>query len=444
MSLILRHPVLCDETLMFPRPYVPAANRLAIFHHLHSMSHPGVKATTRLVTARYFWPFMKRDIKVMTRECLHCQKAKVHRHNTTAPTQPIFPDTDRFQTVHMDIVGPLPPCQPPGSKFCSELRYIVTLIDRATRWFEYVPVADISAQTVAHAFLSGWVSRFGVPLFLVTDQGRQFESAVFEELSKVIGFHRLRTSPYRPQTNGMLERHHRTLKSALKAHGGSWLEALPVVQLSLRCIPNDSGFCPFTAVTGATLLLPHVTFKPNESYSSRIVSEYVKTLAQRISEIDFSSLSSGIHNNKPCTSKPTTFKVDDYVWVRIDRIRRPLEAPYNGPYKVVDRSDKVVKLELPSGKTSTVSVDRIKMAFLPSLSALMPDAVTQARQSSDPEQPRSKSFFRRSRAASPTRTPEQAERPSATAPPDSTSRDQAQPQPRYPLRSHSRKVHFSM
>lgn len=436
--------ILCDETSMFPRPYVPSATRSAIFNHLHSMSHPGIKATTRLLTARYFWPFMKRDIKIMTRECLQCQKAKVHRHNKTSPTQPIFPHTDRFQTVHLDIVGPLLPCQPANSKFCSELRYIVTLIDRATRWFECVPVPDIAAQTVAQAFLSGWVSRFGVPLFLVTDQGRQFESALFQELSRVIGFHRLRTSAYRPQTNGMLERFHRTLKSALKAHKGSWLEALPVVQLSLRCIPNDSGFCPFTAVTGATLLLPHVTFKPNESYSSRTVTEYVKTLAQRISEIDFSSLSSGIHNTKFNTSKPSTFKVGDYVWVRIDRVKRPLEAPYDGPYKVLERSNKVVKLELPSGKTSTVSVDRIKLAFLPSSSALLPDAATQVRQSSEPGQSDLKPSICRNRANSHLRKiSETAEQPKAVAS-DSTDRDRPPPHPRYPLRTHSRRVHFAV
>jgi len=196
--------ILCDDSTMFPRPYVPAELRPSVFGHLHSMSHPGVKATTRLITSRYFWPFMKRDIKKEVNECMTCQSAKINRHTKTNIEHPIFPDTDRFQTVHIDIVGPLPPCKPANSKFSSDLQYIVTLIDRATRWFECIPVADISAETVAQALLSGWISRFGVPLFLITDQGRQFESAIFKELSQIVGFHRLRTSPYHPQTNRAL------------------------------------------------------------------------------------------------------------------------------------------------------------------------------------------------------------------------------------------------
>ena len=304
--------ILCDNSTMFPRPYVPADLRLSIFSHLHSMSHPGVKATTRLITSRYFWPFMKKDIKTKVNECMTCQSAKIHRHTKSNIEHPIFPDTDRFQTVHIDIVGPLPPCKPTNSKFSSDFQYIVTLIDRATRWFECIPVADISAETVAQALLSGWISRFGVPLFLITDQGRQFESAIFKELSKIVGFHRLRTSPYHPQTNGMLERFHRTLKSALRTHGKNWLVALPIVQLSLRCIPNDTGFCPFTAVTGATILLPHVTFDAKQNYSSKQTCQYIQELAQRISEIDFSSLASGTHNIKKQVPFITKITTGDY------------------------------------------------------------------------------------------------------------------------------------
>ena len=250
----------CDTALPHPRPFVPREHRMAIFNQLHSLSHPGVKGTTQLVTERYFWPDMKRNIKEWVRECVNCQKSKVFKHNRTQVQHMQFPASDRFYTVHLDIVGPLKPSKGTFSPYPSELRYLVTFIDRATRWFEVVPVSNITAETIADVFLTAWVSRFGVPLHIVTDRGRQFESELMSHLSSLIGFHRLRTTAYHPQSNGMVERFHRTLKNALKARPDDWLVALPSVLLALRCLPNEHGICPFTAVTGASPLMPHTFF----------------------------------------------------------------------------------------------------------------------------------------------------------------------------------------
>ena len=427
-KLVNGNSILCDESLPHPRPYVPVANRLSIFTHLHSMSHPGVKASTQLVCARYFWPCMKRDIKKMVNECLTCQQNKVHRHIKTETKHPIFPHTDRFQTVHLDIIGPLPPSRISNSPFSSELKYVVTMIDRATRWFESIPVADITAETVAHAFLTGWVSRFGVPLSLVTDQGRQFESSLFHELSGIIGFHRLRTSPHHPQTNGKLERYHRTLKTALKTHKTDWLKALPIVQLSLRCIPNETGYCPFTAVTGAPILLPHFSFDQNQqSMTEKQRSQYIQELAQRMSEITFSSLANGNHHcsTKHSLAPAPQIKIGDFAWVRIDRVRRPLEAPYQGPFKIIDKSNKVVKLELPGGKVTTISLDRIKLACLPRCRT-----ATSPQSSAIPGQPPTIP-----EGNSQLRT--QTEKNELSTPPP-------EPHSRYPLRSRQRHVRFNL
>lgn len=352
--------ILCDRSTLFPRPFLPLSCRRPIFDQLHGLSHPGVSGSIKLVTARYFWPDMKKNIKQWTQECLKCQQAKIQTHNKTNVTQPIFPYTDRFQTVHMDIVGPLNPSKPLGSVYPSNLRYVVTFIDRATRWFECIPVPDISSATIAAAFLSGWISRFGVPLHLVTDRGTQFESDLFQQLSSIVGFHRLRTTSYHPQTNGMIERFHRTLKTAIKARDDDWLVSLPVVMLALRCIPNDTDFCPFTALTGSSLLTPHTYFKTHTP-SNKQQSEFITHLAKHMSEIDFHKVSEGIHHTKSTQGKSDkTISIGSEVWVRIDRVRRPLEAPYQGPFKVLDVHGKVVKILLNSGKTETVSLDRIK------------------------------------------------------------------------------------
>ena len=118
-------------------------------------------------------------------------------------------------TCHIDIVGPLPSAYVAGHSYALPYHYLLTCIDRATRWVEAIPLIDTTASSVANAFVSGWISRYGVPLEVVTDRGAQFESELFANLSTIVGFHHVRTTSYHPQSNGAIERFHRTLKTAI-------------------------------------------------------------------------------------------------------------------------------------------------------------------------------------------------------------------------------------
>ena len=112
----------------------------------------------------------------------------------------------RFEHVHIDLVGPLPP-----SKGFS---YLLTCIDRYSRWPEAIPIIDITAETIATAFVNNWIARFGIPATITTDRGRQFESNLFKKLTQLIGSVRIRTTSYNPKANGLIERFHRQLKRA--------------------------------------------------------------------------------------------------------------------------------------------------------------------------------------------------------------------------------------
>jgi cleavage and polyadenylation specificity factor subunit 1 len=199
--------LICDNSVI-PRPILPETVRKGIFRQFHNLAHSNWKISSRIILSRFTWPHAKKDIKRWCQECTECQKNKVTRHIKTTPHS-IQDPSGRFTHVHMDIVGPLKPVDD------SINRFIISFIDRATNWVEATPVSSITAKEVAKTFISTWFSRFGTPLYLTTDRGSQFESELFHELSTSLGFTRLRTTAYHPQSNGKIERYHRTMKASI-------------------------------------------------------------------------------------------------------------------------------------------------------------------------------------------------------------------------------------
>uniref|UniRef100_A0A2S2P0J3 Integrase catalytic domain-containing protein n=1 Tax=Schizaphis graminum TaxID=13262 RepID=A0A2S2P0J3_SCHGA len=118
---------------------------------------------------------MDRQVRNWTKHCTVCQRTKVHRHVVPPITPFLVPDR-RFGHVHVDLVGPLP-----SADGCE---YILTAVDRFTRWPEAYQLVNMSAHAVAEKIVSQWFSRFGVPDIVTTDQGRQFESELFTALSR--------------------------------------------------------------------------------------------------------------------------------------------------------------------------------------------------------------------------------------------------------------------
>ena len=350
--------IMCDISLPYPRPYIPEGLRKSVFDSLHLLSHPGTTASMKLVKSRYFWPSMDKSIKKFCAECVSCQRSKVTRH-TKSPVQNFELPSPRFQTVHIDIVGPLTPVHPTSNQYGSPYKYVLTCIDRATRWMEAQPLTEITAQTIAEAFVNTWITRYGVPLHVVTDRGRQFESELFAELAKIIGFHRLRTTAYHLQSNGLIERAHRTLKTAIMARGESWLSALPIVLLGIRSTPNESGFSPFTAVTGSTILVPGLLVTQTEPRND-IACDYTRKLCDIMSHFESYDFDQGRSHTLPTPYVPKGLMSCDKVWLRIDRVRKPLEAPYTGPYVVLERSPKYFLLDKGGDTHIRVSVDRLK------------------------------------------------------------------------------------
>ena len=102
--------ILCDMSTASPRPYVPPSYHRQIFDQLHCLSHPGIRATQRLVTERFVWPSINKDVRQRARYCPKCQTVKVHRLVITSRGTFLTPYS-RFDHLHVVIIGPLPPSQ---------------------------------------------------------------------------------------------------------------------------------------------------------------------------------------------------------------------------------------------------------------------------------------------------------------------------------------------
>jgi cleavage and polyadenylation specificity factor subunit 1 len=123
-------------------------------------------------------------------------------------------------------MGPLPTSA--GYTYC------LTAIDHFTCWPEAISIPDITVDTVAWALLTGWISRFGCPQTITTNQGRQFESQLFHSLAKMCGIQLSWTITHHPAANGLVECFHQTLKAAIMCHADQqWTEALPLVLLRI-------------------------------------------------------------------------------------------------------------------------------------------------------------------------------------------------------------------
>ncbi|GBL97273.1 Transposon Ty3-I Gag-Pol polyprotein [Araneus ventricosus] len=101
--------------------------------------------------------------------------------HTNSPLQNFNLPDHRFDHIHVDLVGPLPP--PDG------FRYLLTCIDRYTRWPEAIPIEDMTAETVAKCLVTHWISRFGVPSVIPSDQGRHINIKVIRHLIFDVWYH---------------------------------------------------------------------------------------------------------------------------------------------------------------------------------------------------------------------------------------------------------------
>lgn len=379
-----------------PRPFIPAPLRHRIIQQIHNTAHPGRKNTAHLLATRFFWQGIKKNAEEFVKHCITCQQTKILIHNKS-PLTAYVPPNQRFEHINLDLIGPLPISH--GAKYC------LTIIDRYSKWPEAIPIADMTAPTVAEELIKHWIARYGPPLRITSDQGRQFESNLFHELNKIMGTQHLRTSGYHPQSNGIIERFHRTLKSALTANDPeNWTEKLPFVLLALRSMYKEElGATPAEMLYGQSLRLPGEFLNESNAITETELVNKWRSIIQ--------NLAPAIQTNWHVKEKPFILKnlnTCTHAFIRNDKIKAALIAPYEGPYEIKKRHDKYFEL-LINGKIIKTSTDRLKPAYHSSNSDIIYDNNQQS--TSNIEQTPSES---RSSPAPPPTTAQQNSTPRTT------------------------------
>ena len=231
-----------------------------------------------------------------------------------------------LERIAIDILGPLPDTEQGN-------RYALIVMNYFSKWTEVHAMPDQTAEAVAHMLIKEAISRFGVPLQIHT--GRNFESVLFKEVCRLLDIDKTRTTPLRPQSDGMVERFNRTLEAMLskfvKENQRDWDRYLPLLSMAYRsAVQESTGYTPNELMFGREIRLPvELIFGvPPGDNTPPVYTEYAWNLKEQIGTVhEFARERLQIESQRQkrlydhrCNHKP--YKEGEKVWFTVRRARR--------------------------------------------------------------------------------------------------------------------------
>ena len=234
----------------------PKGRRQELLAEIHggiTGGHLGVRKTQEQVQRRAYWVGWRQDVRRFCQTCAECSRYERGKLKKQGPLQPTAVG-EPFERIAIDLTGPHP-------KSRSGNMYILTMVDLFSKWAEGIPLRNKEAVTVARALFDVVICRYGFPLQILSDNGKEFESGVLRELCRLTNIDKIRTTAYKPSTNGAVERFHRTLNSMLgkvvAEHQRDWDERLPAVMAAYRSSAHEAtGFSPNYILFGRETTAP--------------------------------------------------------------------------------------------------------------------------------------------------------------------------------------------
>jgi transposase InsO family protein/ribonuclease HI len=348
--------------------FVPSSMRLDILKEAHGgqlTGHDGIFKTKERILNCYYWPGMDRDINEFIKRCVKCQQ-RTKTTSSHTELQPLPQCSEPNQRVHADLFGPL-------KTSGSGKKYILCITDAFTKYIELVALPDKEAETVAQALFNRWICRYGSPLQLTTDGGKEFCAKLSEQLYKHMKIEHLTTSPYHPQCNSQAEVVNKTIAKYLSSFVDEttldWELYLPPLMFSYNTSMNSTTkFTPFFLTFGQLPRAPHFPTPDltKKFYGESTIDEMYIRLQQ--------ARQLAIRNNEEVRDSyeqkynkdilPIIYAVGQEVFLDEHNFlhkNKKLAPQFSGPHiieKLIGKTN--AQLKLKNGKTTIVHLNRIK------------------------------------------------------------------------------------
>ena len=357
--------------------YIPASLRQDLLHMVHEdtlAGHLGRFKTYKRLQSLAFWPTMNRDVRVFVQDCQTCQRYKPECRKVAGMLQQTIVNRP-WEMLGVDLMGPFP-------RSTAGNLYLLVFVDYYSRWVELFPLKKATAEVVSKFFTQEILTRWGVPDFLLSDQGSQFVSAVFSATCKSWGVGHKMTTAYHPQTN-LTERINRTLKVMIASYVGdnhkAWDKVLPDFRFAINSAVHEStGVTPADLNLGRSLRGPlEVMLLPRNNNIDPDCPAYTKTAELcNLKEFVEENLVKGRRRQKKNYDRKhrdVAFEENARVWLRTHPYSKKetafaakLAPRWHGPYRVIQKMGPVnvdiVREDDGEGR-KTVHVSRLKPCY---------------------------------------------------------------------------------
>jgi len=326
--------------------------------------HDAMLKTYIRISDSYFWPGMKRHIEEHIRTCVQCQVRK-SSHTKRVPLKPLPLLDQPNQRIHVDLFGPL-------KVSGKQNKYILCMTDAFTKYAEVCAIPNKEAATVADEIFKNWICRFGSPIQIHSDGGKEFVNKLSEEMFEIFHIKHTKTSPAHPQCNAQVEVFNKTVAKYLASFVDNttldWEQYIPALMFSYNTSYHSTIMTtPFELLFG---LRPRTPTLPGQDtqrlhYGESFASERLQMLqkARQVAKLNTEEKTADYKKHYDKKAEVHKFKVHDMVYYsETDFLgrNRKLSPKWLGPVEIVKLTDTNATIKTKKNKLKILHLLRIK------------------------------------------------------------------------------------
>jgi len=355
---------------------VPTCKRVQVMQLAHDSlwsGHYGVRKTIQRIQTHFWWPKMRKQVQMYTASCKPCQMKKRITVADRVPIKAVARPQSNFEVVQIDLIGPI---EPPSS---SGHKYIISMIDLASRWVDSRPLKSLSAKECCDALLSMF-NYTSIPEILISDNATNFVSELSNEMFTRLGIEVRHGAVGHSECQGLVERWNGNLKNLLHLVATSdkprdWHNKLPFLLFAYRTVPHSTtGLSPYQMVYGTLPRGPLSILSDTFIGKLKDTTQVKKCVAEHMANLE-ANLALGakiaLQNsevaqkayvdqyNKRAFDKQ--FQVGQQVLVLVPDCANRLISQWIGPVTVISKvSDYTYEVELENGRIRKLHANKLR------------------------------------------------------------------------------------